>query len=189
MVQGTAGRRVAGALVGAVGALALAAPLAHATSIEVLSNRADLISGGDPLVAVGLPAGTHPSTVTVPPDVATTTTPEGKTVPYIVRVETGYQDRDQYQIAALFDPSQPWAPWAPQPGWNHKLLITHGASCGIDHQTGSAPSVVNDAALSRGFAVMSTALDNAGHNCSLATEAESLVMAKEHLVEAYGTIR
>ena len=44
-------------------------------------------------------------------------------------------------------------------------------------------------ALGMGFAVMSTALDNAGHNCNLATEAESLVMAKEHLIESYGTLR
>ena len=26
--------------------------------------------------------------------------------------------------------------WQPQDGFNHKLLITHGASCGIDHQSG-----------------------------------------------------
>ena len=61
-------------------------------------------------------------------------------MPYIVRVETGYQDRDQYKIAVLYDPAKPWEPWAPQQQWNHKLLITHGASCGIDHQSGSAPS-------------------------------------------------
>lgn len=86
--------------------------------------------------------------------------------------------------------------------WNHKLLITHGASCGIDHQSGEAPSVTGDTiagdiglagspteALGRGFAVMSTALDNAGHNCNLVTQAESLVMAKERLVEQYGEIR
>ena len=41
-----------------------------------------------------------------PSDVATTTTDQGRTVPYIVRVETGYQDRDQYAIAVLYDPSQ-----------------------------------------------------------------------------------
>ena len=48
---------------------------------------------------------------------------------------------------------------------------------------------MNDAALSRGFAVMSTALNNAGHNCNIATQAESMVMAKERLVEQYGEIR
>src|SRR5436309_2362166 len=35
----------------------------------------------------------------------------------------------------------------------------------------------------------STAVDNAGHNCSIVTEAESLIMAKEHLIEEYGTLR
>ena len=106
-----------------------------------------------------------------------------------MRVETGYQDRDQYKIAVLYDPSKPWTAWEPQDGWNHKLLINHGASCGIDHQSGSAPDVENDAALSRGFAVMSTALNNAGHNCNIVTQAESMVMAKERLVEQYGEIR
>ena len=124
-----------------------------------------------------------------PSDVASTTTDQGKTVPYIVRVETGYQDRDQYKIAVLYDPTKPFTAWQPQDGWNHKLLINHGASCGIDHQSGSAPDVENDAALSRGFAVMSTALNNAGHNCNIATQAESMVMAKERLVEQYGEIR
>ena len=33
--------------------------------IEVLSNRADLISGGDALVAVRIPAGVKPGKVTV----------------------------------------------------------------------------------------------------------------------------
>ncbi len=45
------------------------------------------------------------------------------------------------------------------------------------------------AALGLGFAVMSTALDNAGHNCSIATQAESLTIAKEHLIDHYGTLR
>ena len=76
-----------------------------------------------------------------PTDVATTTTDEGVEVPFIIRIETGYQDRDQYKIAILFDPERPWQPWAPQRQWNHKLLITHGASCGIDRQAGEAPSV------------------------------------------------
>ena len=36
---------------------------------------------------------------------------------------------------------------------------------------------------------MSTALDNTGHNCDLPLEAESLVMAKEHVIKSYGTVR
>ena len=135
-----------------------------------------------------------------PSDVANTTTDQGVTVPFVVRLETGYLDRDQYKIATLFQPNRTWAPWDPQRQWNHKLLITHGASCGADHQTGSAPDVTGGGtgldtsetgmdALGRGFATMSTALDNAGHNCNLAVEAESLIMAKERLIEQYGELR
>ena len=148
-----------------------------------------------------------------PSDVATTTTEDGQTVPFIVRVETGYEDRDQYQVATLFQPGRAWTWSDPQPQFNHKLLITHGASCDVDYETGTAPSVtrynplddvgapittpsgaspVADAAawaLGRGFAVMSTALDNNGHDCDVVTQAESLVMAKEHVIESYGTLR
>jgi hypothetical protein len=130
-------------------------------------------------------------------DVATTTTDQGVTVPYIVRVETGYMDRDQYQISVLYQPGQKlWTPFAPQRQWNHKLLITHGASCGDDRTTGTAPGTNSEAgadafdyALGKGFMTMSTALDNSGHNCDLALQAESLVMAKEHILKSYGTLR
>jgi len=135
-----------------------------------------------------------------PTDVAETTTDQGVTVPFIVRVETGYQDRDQYQIATLFQPGQQWTPWDPQSQWNHKLLVLHGFSCGVDHQTGTAPDVLSASngldtggtaadALGRGFMTMSTALDNAGHNCNLALQAESIIMAKEHAIETYGELR
>src|SRR3712207_5620490 len=50
-----------------------------------------------------------------PSDVATTTTDQGRTVPFIVRHEIGVLDRDEYRIAILYDPSKPWQPWAPQP--------------------------------------------------------------------------
>jgi hypothetical protein len=124
-----------------------------------------------------------------PDDVATTTTDQGRQVPFIVRQETGVIARDEYRIAVLYDPAQPWAPWAPQAGFNSKLVITHGASCDTSYAMGSAPDVLDTAVLGRGFAVMSHALDNAGHNCNIVTQAESLVMTKEHLVETYGPVR
>ena len=127
-----------------------------------------------------------------PSDVATTTTDNGHTVPFIVRTETGYLDRDQYKIAVLFQPGKGWGGVAPQPQFDHKLLIHHGASCGADHQTGTAPAVTDseaEQALGLGFATMSHALDNAGHNCNLVSQAESLIMTKEYLIEHYGTLR
>jgi Tannase-like family of unknown function (DUF6351) len=127
-----------------------------------------------------------------PSDVATTTTDSGVEVPFIVRVETGYIDRDQYKIAALYQPGKSWTGVRPQPQFAGKLLIFHGFSCGVEYRTGSSPGVTEGIApdaLGRGFATMSTALAHNGHNCNLLTQAESLVMAKEHLIEDYGTLR
>ncbi len=124
-----------------------------------------------------------------PSDVATTKTDTGETVPFIVRQETGVIARDEYRIAVLYDPSKPWKPWQPQNGFNHKLVITHGASCDTGYAQRSAPDVLNEAVLARGYIVMSHALDNAGHNCNIITQAESLVMTKEYLVERYGELR
>ena len=44
-------------------------------------------------------------------------------------------------------------------------------------------------ALGQGFAVASHTLDNAGHNCNLVTQAESLIMTKEMVVERFGPLR
>ncbi|WP_206062913.1 DUF6351 family protein [Nocardioides piscis] len=138
-----------------------------------------------------------------PSDVATTTTDQGVEVPFIVRREDGYSDRDRYAILTLFRPGKGWKAWRPQEQWNHKLLITHGGGCGasytpgtprLDDFSGTLPEgspVENSyvAALGRGFAVASTALSNTGHNCNLAVNAESLMMTKERLVERYGALR
>ena len=123
------------------------------------------------------------------PEVASTTTDNGQTVPYIIRVETGYEDRDEYQIAVLFTPGAAWQPWAPQPQWDTKLEIPGGASCGVNHGTGTPPSVTDDTALSRGMMVAAPTLDNNGQNCNLIVQAEAVEMLKEHIVDAYGPIR
>ena len=125
-----------------------------------------------------------------PSDVAIVTTTEDVEVPYIVRLETGIMDRDEYQVAVLFDPSQPWDPFDPQAAWNRRLVVKHGSSCGADFATEPAPPVLDeDRALSKGFAVMSTALSDSGHSCHVGLQAESLIMAKEHVIETYGEVR
>ncbi|HEX8744747.1 MAG TPA: DUF6351 family protein [Thermoleophilaceae bacterium] len=124
-----------------------------------------------------------------PSDVATTTTDQGRTVPFIVRRETGTIDRDQYRIAVLYDPKKPWAAWAPQEGFNHKMVVFHGSSCDTDYEQAEAPDVMNEVSLGRGFVTMSHALDHAGHNCNILTQAESLIMTKERVIEQYGELR
>ena len=124
-----------------------------------------------------------------PTDVATVTTDRNVTVPYIVRVETGVQDRSEYRIAVLLQPGAQWTRWTGPPAWNHKVFVLHGAGCDTGHSETPAPDVLNDGALRRGFAVMSTALIHNTENCNLIVQAESLMMAKEHLAESYGDIR
>ena len=138
-----------------------------------------------------------------PDDVAMTTTDTGETVPFIVRREIGFMARDQYEIKTLFNLDEDWTPANPQPQWNGRLLVTHGGSCGGDRDTSSPrfvdyagtipeqPAIENSfvTALSRGWSVLSTAQLNLGHNCSLAYQAESLMMVKERYVEQYGPLR
>jgi hypothetical protein len=67
-----------------------------------------------------------------PADLAETTTTEGQTVPYIVRLETGTINRAICQTAALVDPSAPApTPWTP-PGVgqlpNTRIWLSYGPS-------------------------------------------------------------
>ena len=134
-----------------------------------------------------------------PLDVATTTTDTGATVPYVVRIERGTIDRGIYDVAVLFDPAQPWTPWAPQPGWNAKPMVLFGGDTnshysqpapaeGIPGVAGAA-AVLDDNALSRGFMVVSQGLNIHGENDNDTVSAETLMMVKEHIAEAYGPIR
>ena len=138
-----------------------------------------------------------------PSDVATTTTDQGVEVPFVVRREQGFQDRDRYTILTLFRPGQAWSAWAaaaavePQaaghPRRRLRCVVRPGqpAARGLLRHARAVPGVTPSyvTALGRGFAVLSTALDNTGHNCNVAMNAESVMMAKERLVERYGELR
>src|SRR3954447_10361809 len=117
--------------------------------------------------------------------IATTTTDTGATVPYIVRDERGTIDRGIYDIAVLFDPAKPWAPWDPQKGWNHKLGFTFGGGCAPGHSQQSAQSAQDDLFVSRGYMKAVSSIDVNGNSCNAVTSAESLMMIQEHIREAY----
>jgi hypothetical protein len=72
-----------------------------------------------------------PSLTSYPADLAQTTTTQGKTVPYIVRVETGTINRGIYETAVLHDPTTQAAPtpFNPPAAWNHRLVYTLGGGC------------------------------------------------------------
>lgn len=134
-----------------------------------------------------------PSLSAVPADAATTTTSEGHTVPYIVRIETGTLNRAIYQTAMLHNPV---AEASPDPvthpaGWNGKLVYTFGGGCtgGWYRQGNSTGGVLDDKILRQGYALASSSLNVYGNNCQDVTPAESMAMVKERFIEAYGPPR
>ena len=124
-----------------------------------------------------------------PGNVATTTTDEGETVPFIVRRERGTMDRGIYDVAVLFDPDEPWQPWEPQSGWNGKVVWPFGAAAGTVHSQGSPLSVLTAQRLGEGFMVATHSLNVHNSNLNTVVSAESVMMLKEHIIETYGPIR
>jgi hypothetical protein len=121
--------------------------------------------------------------------IATTTTDNGFTVPYVVRVETGALNRSIYKIVVLFDPTKPWTAWAPQPQWNGKVLYMFGAGAGTQYTQGTLNNAFDDNSLSRGFATAAATLTNHGTISNTKLNAETVMMVKERLAESYGVIR
>jgi hypothetical protein len=124
-----------------------------------------------------------------PGDVDSTLTDAGVQVPYIVRRELGTLDRGIYAIAVLAQPDEAFAPWQPPRAWNGKLFIPFGGGAAPSHFQGAPGNVLNDFALSRGFAVATTSLDTFGNNTNSVVSAEAVMMLKERIAESLGPIR
>lgn len=128
--------------------------------------------------------------VTRPADLTTTTTYDGKTVPYIVRVDSGTINRSIYRIAILDDPNpeNSGKQWIPGAGWNRKLAVSFGGGAGTQYNQGvnQSNAALNHLYLSRGFAFMiSTELVNQQHGNAV-LQGETLMMLKEYFIERYG---
>ena len=112
----------------------------------------------------------------------------GRSVPYIVRIERGTIDRAVYEIAALYDGSDP-SPLHADTSWNDRLVYTFGGGCNAGyHQGRSTGGVLNDLFLAQGYAVASSSLNVLDNNCSPIISAEAAMMVKEHFVETYGPV-
>lgn len=134
-----------------------------------------------------------PSQNAVPADAATTTTSDGRSVPFVVRLETGTVNRAIYQSAVLHNPadgSQP-SPTVRPGGWNGKLVYTFGGGCtgGWYRQGNTTGGVLDENILKQGYAMASSSLNVFGNNCGDLTSAESMAMVKERFIEAYGRPR
>lgn len=124
-----------------------------------------------------------------PDDVATTTTDQGETVPYMWVVETGTMNRGVYRVAMLADPTVPLEPWHHPRGWNGGVYYKFGPSCGTHYGSGSAIENVEDGrALSSGYAVATHTLSVLGTNCNTVVSAESVMMVSERIAEVFGPI-
>ena len=124
--------------------------------------------------------------------IASVTTDEGRTVPYIVRIERGVVNRGKYDIATLANPADPtagWQPWQRAASWNGKLHWKFGSGCEFGRTQGSPGNVLDHTALRRGFMVASSEMTQYGSHCNDVTSAETVMMLKEHITETYGEIR
>ena len=130
----------------------------------------------------------------LPADLAQTTTTDGHTVNYIVRVESGAINESIYRIAILDDPANPISnPWSatgkkPGPGWNGKLTWPFGGGASPAFRSGRnvATSALQDTPLSLGFAVAFGTRNTFGTGADDIVSAETLMMIKERFIEQYG---
>jgi len=122
------------------------------------------------------PSGPYPA------DGVQTTTRDGETVDYAVRVESGVIDRSVYRFAILAPGGELGA------GWNRRFVFSFGGGCGAGYQQGTRPlgSVLTDDELSRGYATMSGSLNVLGTACNDVLSAEAAQMLKEHVIEELG---
>jgi Tannase-like family of unknown function (DUF6351) len=134
-----------------------------------------------------------PDPKNLPSDVAMTTTSLGLEVPFIVRVETGTINRGVYEIAMLFNPAKDAQPdFMTKPsGWNGRLIYTFGGGCagGWFKQGTGTGGVDDEVMLQQGYAVASNSLNVFGNDCSELLAIETMMMTKEHFIEAYGAPR
>jgi hypothetical protein len=138
-----------------------------------------------------------------PADLATTTTLDGKTVPYIIRREMGTINRAVYLIAFLHEPGTPLPdPWSPGGStWNGRLIFSFGAGCQAGYRQGLAvggflgnrrlleESQLGDHGIAKGYALASSSLNAFGTSCDDVISAETMMMVKEHFIEAFGVPR
>jgi uncharacterized tannase-like protein DUF6351 len=111
-----------------------------------------------------------------PADLAQTTTRDGRTVDYVVRMETGTINRAIYRTAVLAD------------AWNRRLVYNFGGGCGTGYHQGTLAqsAVLDHAALSQGFAVATASLNTFQTACNDVLSAETAMMVKERLAEDLG---
>ena len=135
-----------------------------------------------------------PDANAIPADAASTTTTAGKSVAFVVRVETGTMNRGIYQNLVLHDPTKDAAPtpFAPPPAWNRRLIAIHGVGCpsgwyrqggvmGVNPLTGAQLT-----RLGEGYAIFTNTLNHPTNSCNAFLAGETTMMGKEHIIKELG---
>jgi hypothetical protein len=124
----------------------------------------------------------------LPADIATTTTLDGTTVPFIVRWERGTINRFVHSVAMLAPAGEP-DPNAPDDSlWNRRLVFSFDGGVGIGHFQGttSAGSMLPADLLGNGYGVMWSSGTRTSTHYNLQVGGETALMLKEHTVETHG---
>jgi hypothetical protein len=133
-----------------------------------------------------------PYTGGTPADIATVTTDNNVTLPFIVRLERGTMNRGIYDIAVLFTPASAWTAVAPQAQWNGKVYYSFGASTGQPRRqarsTATAWSALEEQ-LKRGWLVASNSMSDSLRNSNRVLMTETVMMMKEHIIDTYGQVK
>ena len=124
----------------------------------------------------------------LPDDIATTTTLDGETVPYIVRRERGTINRFIYSVAMLApvtetDPTEP-----DDSLWNGRLVFSLQGGVAIGRTQGrpSTSAQLRDDVLRLGYAVVNSTGLRTNTHYNLELGGETALMLKEHFIEDHG---
>jgi hypothetical protein len=123
-----------------------------------------------------------------PADVATTTTMDGRTVPFVVRWERGTINRFVYSVAMLA-PVGEADPTTPDDSlWNRRLVFSFQGGVAIGHTQGttSEGAMLPPDLLGLGYGVMWSSGTRTSTHYNLQVGGETALMLKEHTVEAHG---
>jgi Tannase-like family of unknown function (DUF6351) len=142
------------------------------TTVDWLYRRT---SGGN---LVPLPPGPLPA------DVGTTTTLDGRTVPFIVRRERGTINRFIYSLAMLADPA---AGDIDTSRWNRRLVYSFDGGVAIGRNQGTpGGAAINPDLLARGYAIAHSSGTRTSVHYNMVLGGETALMTKERFVERYG---
>jgi Tannase-like family of unknown function (DUF6351) len=120
----------------------------------------------------------------LPADVASTTTLDGRTLPFIVRRERGTINRFIYSLAMLADPA---AGDTDTSRWNRRLVYFFDGGVAIGRQQGTpGGSAINPDLLGRGYAIAHSSGTRTSVHYNMVLGGETALMTKERFVERYG---